>query len=250
MEIKGNTILITGGATGIGFALTEAFVKAGNKVLICGRRKDRLEQAKAWLPQIDYHRCDVSKKEGREDLFMWINTRYKDLNILVNNAGIQRFVDFKKGDAGLLAGEDEIATNLAAPIHLSALFAPLLMEKPEAAIVNVSSGLGFVPIAAMAVYCATKAGIHSFTVSLRHQLRDTSIKVFELIPPAVQTELGSGTTAPEAEEIRGIPPSVVAAAAINALQKNEFEIAVGEAKGLVEGSKKDFANTFQRLNSW
>ena len=158
MKTSGNTILITGGATGIGFALAEAFVKAGNKVLICGRRKARLEEAKEKLPQIQVRQCDLSRKEDRESLCNWVRDNYKDLNVLVNNAGIQRAIDLRKGTAELFGGEDEVQINLAAPIHLSAYFAPLLLKKKEAAIVNVSSGLGFVPIAAMPVYCATKAG--------------------------------------------------------------------------------------------
>jgi uncharacterized oxidoreductase len=250
MKTNGNTILITGGATGIGFALAEAFVKAGNKVLICGRRKAKLEEAKDKLPQIQVRQCDLSKKEDRESLCNWVRDNYKDLNILVNNAGIQRAINLKKGTAELLGGEDEVQINFAAPIHLSAYFAPLLLAKKEAAIVNVSSGLGFVPIAAMPVYCATKAGVHMFSVSLRHQLKGTPVKVFEIVPPAVDTELGKGTAGDSEQEYRGIPSSEVAEATIKALKNNEYEIVIGEAKGLVEGSIKDFEKTFQELNNW
>jgi len=125
-----------------------------------------------------------------------------------------------------------------------------ILKKKEAAIINVSSGLGFVPIAAMPVYCATKAAVHSFTVSLRYQLRDTSIKVFEIVPPAVDTELGKGTTSEEAQEYRGIPPSEVASAVIKALANNEYEIAIGEAKDLVVRSRNDFEQAFQNINQW
>jgi uncharacterized oxidoreductase len=250
MKISGNTILITGGATGIGFALAEAFVKAGNKVLICGRRKTRLEEAREKLPQIQVRQCDLSKKEDRESLCNWVRDNYQDLNILVNNAGIQRAIDLKEGTAELFGGEDEVQVNFTAPIHLSAYFAPLLLGKKEAAIVNVSSGLGFIPIAAMPVYCATKAGVHMFSVSLRYQLKDTSIKVFEIVPPAVDTELGKGTTGDSEQEYRGIPPSEVAEAAMKAFKNDEYEIVIGEAKGLVERSRKDFEKAFQELNSW
>jgi len=236
--------LITGGATGIGFALAEAFVKAGNKVLICGRRRAKLEEAREKLPQIQVRQCDLSQKEDRESFCNWVKDNYKDLNILVNNAGIQKAIDIRKGTAELLRGEDEVQVNFIAPIHLSAYFAPLLLEKKEAAIINVSSGLGFVPIATMPVYCATKAGIHMFSVSLRHQLKGTSVKVFEIVPPAVDTELGKGTTGDSEQEYRGIPPSEVAVATMKALKNNEYEIVVGEAKGLVEGSRKAFEKTF------
>ena len=129
-------------------------------------------------------------------------------------------------------------------------FAPLLLKKKEAAIINVSSGLGFVPMAAMPVYCATKAGIHMFSISLRHQLKDTPVRVFEVVLPAVDTELGKGTTGESEQQYRGIPPSEVAVATLKALENDQYEIVIGEAKGLVEGSKKDFERAFQGLNSW
>jgi uncharacterized oxidoreductase len=250
MRTNGNTILITGGATGIGFAMAEAFVKAGNKVLICGRREAKLEEARGKLPQIQTRQCDLSKKEDRESFCDWVRDNYEDLNILVNNAGIQRTIDLRKGTTELFGGEDEVQVNFAAPIHIAAYFSPLLLKKKEAAIINVSSGLGFVPIAAMPVYCATKAGIHMFSVSLRHQLKGTSVKVFEIVPPAVNTELGKSTTGESAQEYRGIPPSEVAAAILKALKKDEYEVVIGEAKGLVEGARKDFEKAFHELNNW
>jgi uncharacterized oxidoreductase len=250
MKIKGNTILITGGATGIGFSLAETMVNAGNKVIICGRREGKLKEAKDKLPQILTKVCDVSNVKERESLFNWIKDNFEDLNVLMNNAGIQRTINLKKGTRDLLSGEKEIETNLVAPIHLSAHFIPLLLKKKEAAIINVSSGLGFVPIAAMPVYCATKAAIHSFTVSLRFQLRDTSIKVFEVVPPAVDTELGKGTTEEGDQEYRGIPPSEVAKATLTAMANNEYEILVGEAKDLIIGARTNPELAFQNINQW
>jgi len=250
MRTSGNTVLITGGATGIGFALAEAFVNAGNKVLICGRRRAKLEEAEAKLPQIRVRQCDLSRTEDHESLYSWVKDESEDLNILVNNAGIQRAVDMREGAPDLLRGEDEVRVNFIAPIHLSAYFAPLLMDKNEAAIINVSSGLAFVPIAAMPVYCATKAGIHMFTVSLRHQLRGTSVKVFEIVPPAVDTELGRGSARNSERKHGGIPPSEVAVETMKALENNEYEVVVGKAKGLVEGSRKAFEETFRRVNGW
>jgi uncharacterized oxidoreductase len=250
MKINGNTILITGGATGIGFALAETLVNAGNKVVICGRRENKLTEAKYKLPQIEIKICDVSKEKEREALFVWTKNNYPGLNVLINNAGIQRMVNLKKGTKELFDGENEIETNLVAPINLAAYFIPWFLKKKETAIINVSSGLGFVPIAAMPVYCATKAAIHSFTISLRHQLKDTSIKVFEIVPPAVDTELGKGTTSDESQEYRGVPPAEVAEATIKALAKNEYEIIVGEAKGLVAGARTNPEQAFQNINQW
>jgi len=161
MKTKENIILITGGATGIGFSLAETLVNAGNRVIICGRREGKLKEAKDKLPQIQTKVCDVSRGKERESLFNWVKDNFKDLNVVINNAGIQRMVNLKKGTQDLFNGENEIETNLVALIHLSAYFIPLFLKKKEAAIINVSSGLGFVPIAAMPVYCATKAAIHS-----------------------------------------------------------------------------------------
>jgi uncharacterized oxidoreductase len=247
MNIKGNTVLITGGATGIGLALAQVMVKAGNKVIICGRREIRLNEAKEAIPAIYIHKCDVTLESDRDALLEWVNEDFGDLNILINNAGIQKKIDFTSGAQGLFSRGDELTTNLAAPIYMTAQFLPLLMLQKEAAVVNVSSGLGFVPIAAMPVYCATKAALHSFSVSLRHQLRETTVKVFELIPPAVETELGMNESDDE-QNYPGIKPSIVAQAALDSLAKNEYEIPVGGARELVLGSCLDFKKTFDSIN--
>jgi uncharacterized oxidoreductase len=250
MKITGNTILITGGATGVGFSLARTLVNAGNKVIICGRRESKLREAKDRISQIHTIVCDVSKKEERESLYKWVENNFKALNILINNAGIQRMINLKKGTLDLFGGGNEIETNFTAPIHLSAYFISLLLKQKNAAIINVSSGLSFVPIAAMPIYCATKAGIHSFTVSLRYQLRDTPVKVFEIVPPAVDTELGQGTTEEGGQEDRGIPPSEVAEATLKSLENDEYEIVIGEAKDLVMGARTNPERAFQNINRW
>jgi uncharacterized oxidoreductase len=250
VKIKGNTVLITGGATGIGYALAEGFIKSGNNVIICGRRENKLKEAQAKLPQIQIKVCDVSKQKEREALFAWTKENYPELNVLVNNAGIQKMIDLKNGLKELQKGENEIETNLVAPIQITALFLPWLMKKHEAAIINVSSALGFVPIAAFPVYCATKAALHSYTISLRYQLKDTAIKIFEIIPPQVDTELGRDTTSEEAEEYRGIKPAELAKVVLKALPKDEYEIAVGDAKNLVEATGDNFKQAFDNMNNW
>ena len=249
MNISGNTVLITGGATGIGYGLAEAFIKSGNTVLICGRRQEKLKEAKNKLPQVQTRQCDVSQKNSRESLYNWIKDNHNDLNILINNAGISRSIDFKKGASELCGGEDEVEVNLVAPVHLAAYFIPLLLEKKQAAIINISSGLGFVPMASTPLYCATKAGIHSFTLSLRHQLKETPVKVFEIMPPIVDTDLGKGSTDSSVRIFKGILPSEFAQKVLEALKKDEYEMASGEAKGLMEGSRKNFEGTFQMLNN-
>jgi uncharacterized oxidoreductase len=249
MHTSGNTILITGGATGIGFTLADALLRKGNEVLICGRREDKLAEAKKKLPKLHTIRCDVANAEDRKRLLDWVVTNFGSLNILVNNAGIQREIDFKKGTVDLMSGENEIEINLQAPVHLSALFIPHLMKQKESAIVNISSGLAFVPIAIMPVYCATKAAIHSFSLSLRHQLKDTSIKVFEIIPPTTDTELDKGARDKRGQADKGVKPEVVAASAIEAMEKDNFEVAIGQAQFLMDSSRKDPERIFQMINS-
>lgn len=244
MKIKGNTVLITGGATGIGFSLAEHFINSGNEVIICGRRENKLKKAKRKLPKIHIKVCDVTKPNERKSLYNWVISNFNNINILINNAGIQRIVDLKKS-SHKPKGEDEIDINLKAPIYLSTLFIPILSKQKEAAIINISSGLGFVPIASMPVYCATKAAIHSFSLSLRHQLKNTSVKVFEIIPPMVDTELDKGR---RGSLDRGIQPSEIADATLNALKNDKFELAVGMAEGLRVASKNNFDKIFNNIN--
>jgi uncharacterized oxidoreductase len=245
MKTKNNTILITGGATGIGLALAEVFLREGNQVVICGRRKEKLLEVQGKFPDMAIKVCDVANAKDRQALFEWATDKFPNLNVLVNNAGIQRQIDLTKGPEDLLSGEDEIAINFDAPIQLSALFIPHLTKQEEAAIVNVSSGLGFVPLTMMPVYCATKAGLHSFSLSLRHQLRKTPVKVFELIPPTVDTELDHGR---RGQGYRGIPASEVAEATLVGLAKDEFEITVGQSQGLRSAISPEAEQIFQRMN--
>lgn len=250
MKTNDNTILITGGATGIGFSLTETFVNAGNEVIICGRRDYKLEDAKNKFPQIHTIKCDLSSDEDRKSLYDHISSNFKNINILINNAGIQQMIDFKKGTTELFHNEDEIEINFKACVHLSAYFIPLFLKREEAAIINISSGLGFVPLAITPVYSATKAAIHSFSMSLRHQLKNTPIKVFEVIPPTVNTDLDKGARERRGQKNRGIQPIDVAKATIDGLEKNEFEIAVGMAKNLIIGSRNNPEQMFQNVNRW
>jgi len=248
LKVSGNTILITGGATGIGLALAEAFSKKGNEVIICSRRKNKLLEAQKKLSNLHIKVCDISKDRNRKALFDWATSSFKNLNILVNNAGTQREIDFTKGIADLESGEDEIGVNLEAPIHLSALFIPHLMNQKGSAIINISSGLAFVPIASMPVYCATKAAIHSFNLSLRHQLTGTRVKVYEVIPPIVDTELDKGARGQRGQEYRGIKPEEVAAATLKGIENNEFEIAIGMTQNLRMGARTDPERAFKQMN--
>ncbi len=239
MKTTGNTILITGGTSGIGRGFAEKFVKLGNTVIICGRREDRLQEIQNSLPGIITTMCDVSIVEEREALYQWSVETFPELNILINNAGIQLPCNMTK-EVDIDKVRQEIEINLTAPIHLASLFAEHFKRSVEAAIVNVSSGLAFVPIAFMPVYCATKAAIHSISMSLRHQLKNTPVKVFEIIPPSVDTELGHQRRADKTQSHGGMPTENFIDAAIDAIETDEFEAAVGHSINLREKGEELF----------
>jgi uncharacterized oxidoreductase len=250
LDVGGNTVLITGGATGIGFALAKEFVSAGSMVVVCGRRKSKLQAAKHEVPAVHIRQCDVSVESERRSLLRWATTRFANLNVLVNNAGIQRQMDFTSPTVSKAPSskDDEVAVNLTAHIRLCALFTPKLLKRREAAIVNISSGLAFVPIAMMPIYCATKAAIHSFTVSLRHQLQGTSVRVFEAAPPTTDTELDASFAGEEEQAYRGISPQEVAAAIIEGMKADKEEILEGEAQRLYQAALRDPEAIFSQLN--
>lgn len=250
MDIGGNTVLITGGGTGIGFALAEKFVNAGSVVIVCGRRKNKLRLAKQRIPTLHIRQCDVSIESERKSLLRLTTTRFPNFNMLINNAGIQRQMDFTSPAVTKLPSprDDEITINLAATIRLCALFTPILLKRKNAAIVNISSGLAFVPIAMMPVYCATKAAIHSFTNSLRHQLKETSVRVFEASPPTTDTELDESFAGEEEQAYRGISPQEVAARIIEGIEADKEQIIVGEAQGLYQAALRDPEAIFKQLN--
>jgi uncharacterized oxidoreductase len=235
MRTSGNTILITGGATGIGLALAEAFVKAGSEVIVCARTEDNLKLAKEKIPQLLVKKCDISKESDCEELYNWATSNFKNLNILINNAGIQRMIDFKKGTEDLLRyqaidGEDEIEVNFRSLIYMTALFTPHLMKQKEAAIINVSSGLAFHPMPILPVYCATKTAVHMFTILLRQQLEETTVKVFELIPPMVDTNLDNGARKARGQTYFGITTIEFVQPAMKAFEVDEYEIRVIDPK--------------------
>ena len=237
MKTTGNTILITGGATGIGLSMAAAFLQAGNRVIVCGRRETKLHEAKRQLPALETEVCDVADPEDRQMLYEWTTSRFPDLNVLINNAGVQNPIDFLNEPAAI-SYDDEIAINFDAPVRLAALFIPHFIRRPEAAIINVSSGLAFAPLAIMPVYCATKAALHSFSMSLRHQLKDTCIRVVEVVPPMVDTELDRGARENRGQLQRGIHPDEVGRAVIEGIADDRAEILVGMAASLrVEGEK-------------
>ena len=192
MNIAQDTILITGGGSGIGRAFAEAVHARGAKVIIAGRREAALAEVAAANPGIVYEVLDVSDAADITAFAERVTAAHPDLNAVIHNAGIMKVEDVSAGAFDLGVVEDTIATNLLGPIRLTAALLPHLLTKPSASIVTVSSGLAFVPLAATPTYSATKAAIHSWSQSLRHQLKDTNVRVIEWAPPAVATDLMPG----------------------------------------------------------
>jgi uncharacterized oxidoreductase len=189
MNTTNNTILITGGGSGIGRGLAESFHRLGNQVIIAGRGQKTLDETTAANPGMKSLTLDVSDPKSIQSFAAQLTKDYPSLNVLINNAGMMRPENLLEEPNDRSAAEKTITTNLLGPIQLTAALLPSLRKQPRATIMNVSSGLAFVPLAMTPTYCATKAAIHSYTQSLRYQLKATKVEVVELIPPYVQTTL-------------------------------------------------------------
>ncbi|MCM3364481.1 SDR family oxidoreductase [Niallia sp. Sow4_A1] len=236
MKLSSNTILITGGSAGIGLAFADRFMKAGNQVIVCGRREEVLQQAKEKFPDLITFVSDLAVEADRIALFDWVTANYPDVNVLVNNAGIQQRFNVLKADAknDWVYFNKEITINMEASIHLSMLFAPYFSEKENATIINVTSGLAFTPMAIAPIYSATKAAMHSFTMSLRHQLSDTSVEVIEVAPPAVNTDLGGAGL-----HTSGEPLDAFADGIFQGLEEGKMEIGYGSSVNRLRMSRDD-----------
>ncbi len=189
MKMSGNTILITGGGSGIGRALAESFHALGNTVIIAGRRQSPLDETTAANPGMASLTLDIGDAEAIRAFAQKAIATHPDLNVVIHNAGVMQPETLTAPEIDLTTAEATIATNLLGPIRLTAALLPHLRRQPQATIMTVSSGLAFIPLAMTPTYCATKAAIHSYTQSLRHQLKDTGVEVIELAPRYVQTEL-------------------------------------------------------------
>lgn len=239
MKLSGNKILITGGASGIGFGFAECFVKEGNTVIICGRREETLKDAQQKIPSLLTYACDISTEAGRKQLYAWIQKEHPDLNVLMNNAGIQNWM--KVSDENFFErAKQELAINVEAPLQLTHLFINL---KSLRTIMNVTSGLSFVPLIKVPVYCATKAFFHSFTLSLRTLLKEKNIEVVEVIPPALNTDLGGKGLHDHAPPVKDFIESV-----FKQLSEGKTELTFGMSEGVSKASPQDLAQTFARMN--
>ena len=239
MKLSNNIILITGGGTGIGLGLTERFLKENNTVIICGRREAVLKEVAKKHPEVIIKQCDVAKPKEREMLYSWVSENYPALNVLINNAGIQHTTKIEGPDFYRLAKE-EIEINIEAPLHLSSLFLNLSSLNT---IMNVTSGLAFTPLAKASVYSATKSFFRSFTLSMRYLLKNQSIEVIEIIPPALNTDLGGKGVHDYAP-----PVSDFIEAIFEQLKAGKTELTFGFSDAMLKAGPEELKKSFERMN--
>jgi uncharacterized oxidoreductase len=250
--MRGNTIFLTGGTSGIGKGFAEAFHERGNQMIVTGRREERLKELCREHPGMRYFVLDVTDADAIRRVARQTIAEFPEINCVINNAGVQMGLGFAAGsgldDQALVA---EIHTNLLGVIRVTAAFLEHLRARPGATLINVSSGLAFVPMARFPVYCATKAAVHSWTLSLRHQLRGSGVEVIELIPPYVATDLGGpGKSVPGPGSERGpMPLDTFIAETMKELETGAEDVAIGPAKNLVAAAGADTVKqAFSRMN--
>ena len=239
MQLSNNKILITGGASGIGLGLAQRFIEENNTVIICGRRASVLAEVAKKFPSVITKVCDLSDESERIDLYDWVEQNHNDLNVLINNAGIQNWMSTEDENFFEKANE-EIITNVLAPVHLAALFSKLASLNT---IINVTSGLAFVPLVKAPVYCATKAFMRSFTLSLRQSLKDSKVEVIEMIPPALNTDLGG-------KGIHDVYPPVsdFVEAIFQQLKEGKSELTFGMSEDRLKTNNEAIVKLFNMMN--
>lgn len=239
MNLTNNKILITGGASGIGLGLTERFLQLNNQVIICGRRADVLDKVQTQYPTVITRVCDLAIESERIALFQWISEEHNDVNVLINNAGVQNWMK-PTDDNFYEKAMMEININNMAPIHLTHLFLQLPSLKT---IINVTSGLAFVQLTAVPVYCATKSFFHSFTLSLRHLMKAKNVEVIEIIPPALNTNLGGIGLHDEHPPVSAFIDSI-----FNQLESGKDTLTFGFSEALANAGPEVIKGTFDRMN--
>lgn len=224
MRTTGNTVLITGGSSGIGLALAKRFLEFGNKVIITGRKEEKLKHIKTEFPEIITFAGDLTDKNVLDELVLFIEQHHADLNILVNNAAIQYNYNFADEPELTYKIDYEVSANITAPIKLTGLLLPLLLKNNNSAVINVSSGLFIAPKKSASVYCASKAAIHSFSKTLRYQLEQTETKVFEIIPALIDTPMTEGRGKSK------ISPEQLTNEFFRNFEKDHYECYIGKTK--------------------
>ncbi len=244
MNTTQNTVLISGGSAGIGFAIAQALIAQGNQVIITGRNKERLEQAAARLQRVTAIQSDSADPQAAQALAARLQQEFPRLNMVINNAGSAYVHDLAGNDDSATKAAEEMQTNYLAVIRLNELLLPLLQQQQEAAIVNVTSITALVPGNRIPTYSASKAALHSYSQSLRFSLAGTPVKVFELMPPLVNTDFSQ-----EIGGANGIAPSVVADDLLQALQDDRFEIHTGATANIYELLRTAPAAAFEAMNT-
>ncbi len=224
MKSSGNKILITGATSGIGLVLTERFLEMGNAVVGVGRRTETLNPLREKYPDLFPFACDLGSAHGPDELVLHVKQQHPDLNVLINNAAIQYNYHFLEAADIPARAAYEINLNLTVPVQLCALLLPVLRGQQQAAVVNVSSGLALVPKKSAPVYCGTKAGLHLFTKALRYQLEGSPVKVFEIIPPVVDTPMTAGRGSNK------LSPAQLVDEFVRAFANDRFEVNIGKVK--------------------
>jgi uncharacterized oxidoreductase len=230
MELRDNTILITGGTSGFGLEFASRLIDLGNTVIITGRNQEKLDQTKKKHPELHTFQSDVSDPIAIRELYEKVTRQFPALNILINNAGEMRKINLHDTSIDLDNINREIAINLSGPIRMVQQFLPHLKSKKNGVIMNISSGIALVPFPLSPIYGATKSGLHSYTQSLRVQLKSTSVKVFELLPPGSSTPLNDKFKNDEGFDPKILmEPGKIIDAAVKAMKKDQYEIYPGMA---------------------
>lgn len=244
MTLQNNVILITGGTSGLGLEMAKRFIGLGNQVIVCSRNLQKLEETKILLPEVETYQCDISDEAQRVELYHQIIKNFPKLNVLINNAAIVHKTSFQDDEKSYEKAILEIQTNLIAPIHLSKLFMSHLSAQTDASLINITTGLVYVPRIVYPFYNATKSALHSFTKTLRHQLQDHPIKVVEVLFPVVDTPWHGGTPPKIA-----ISPEKAIDEMIAELGKNNLEIKIAGVKKLYLLSRLMPKLAFEKINS-
>lgn len=244
MTLKGNTILITGGSSGLGMQMAKAFLERGNTVIICSRSKEKLQQANLALPELITYECDLANRAACEEMVAWLMRYHPALNMLINNAAIVHREDFVQGISMIEKLYQEVSTNFLAPVVLIKLLYPLLVRQSNAHIINITTGLVYIPHTVYPFYNSTKAALHAFTQVLRQQLKNSPVKVTEVLFPAVATPWHNGNPPSIA-----ITPEEAVDEMTQKLEACKDEIKVGKVKLLYLLSRLAPAFAFRKLNA-
>ncbi len=239
MKLANNKILITGGGSGIGLGLTERFIQENNTVIICGRRESVLKEVSDKFPSVITKVCDLSVEEERVELYNWISENHPDTNVLINNAGVQQWMGVSD-DNFYDRAKEEVTINIIAPVHLTSLFINLPSLNT---IMNLTSGLAFVPLTKTPVYSATKAFFHSYTLSLQYLLRSKNIEVVEIVPPALNTDLGGKGIHDYAPPVSDFINSI-----FEQLKEGKTTLAFGFSENMVKSVPEEQKAAFDRMN--